>query len=487
MTFIDLLHGFFAFLGTPSGELLKTAVELIFFTIVLYMIVSEWTRSRNREHRFLIIAFSALVLGKIVSVYFLSSFVFTEAPLHFWLLRTFGSVLDISALFLVANAFVYPILIRSRTDTKRFMAERFLLLGAITAVLSFVMFAVIGLSSARVFWIDIGILLGQIVLMFYYSSFIVKSGFNISYRLNLVIAFIVFTVSPFICLVNIMFFSGSNLSLVVASYPFPFVSVMLFTQVIYLKLVDKANLRNQLRVSQERYAHEREVSKLKDEFISTVSHELKTPITSMKLYTGLLRDGRFGSLRNKQKDALGVVSEEAERLNNLITDLLDLSRLESGKSRIDLSEFDLRELVNDKLYVSMAKRKGISVKIDVPRSFVVTADRNKMKQIFVNLFGNAMKFTPEKGRITISARSLETGWDFCVSDNGKGIEKDKISRLFDKFYQADHYMTREKGGVGLGLSIVKGIVELHKGKINVSSELGKGTRICIVFPRLNRY
>jgi two-component system phosphate regulon sensor histidine kinase PhoR len=143
--------------------------------------------------------------------------------------------------------------------------------------------------------------------------------------------------------------------------------------------------------------------------------------------------------------------------------------------------------VSDRLYTNMARKEQISVVIDVPKRFLVTADRNKLKQVFINLFNNSVKFTPAGGTITISARMLGTGWEFSVADTGIGIEKDKIPRMFEKFYQAEGYMTRKKGGIGLGLAIVKGIVELHQGRISVESELNKGTKITVIFPKLSRY
>jgi two-component system phosphate regulon sensor histidine kinase PhoR len=262
---------------------------------------------------------------------------------------------------------------------------------------------------------------------------------------------------------------------------------MIFTQVIYLKLVDKATIIDRLKKSEKLYAQEKEVSKLKDEFISTVSHELKTPLTSMKLYVGLLKEKKLGALKKKQVDALSVVNDETDRLNALITDLLDLSRLESGKSKLELSEFDLRKLVNNKLYLNIARKKKIAVNVDIPKDFIVAADKGKIKQVFINLFSNSVKFTPGKGHITVAAKMFETEWEFSVSDNGKGIEKHKIPKLFDKFFQAEDFMTRKEGGTGLGLAIVKHIVEMHKGKIHVQSEAGKGTKVSIMFPKLSRY
>ena len=490
MTVVELIHGFFNFLGTTEGELLKTAIELIFFTIVNYMVISEWLRDRKKELMFLIIAFSTLVLSKFVSVYFLASFVFAKGPANFWILNTADNFFEIFALFLLVNAFVYPIMRQKRLSTKRFLADHFALLIGVSFILSIFTLSILDLTggSLQDFWSNTSVNVAQVVVLLYYAGFIlVNQKYRMRYRSNIVIAFILYSIAPVIELFNIILYDNLHRSLMVASHPFPFFSVLIFTQVIYLKLADKATLKHRLRKSEMMYAHEKEVSKLKDEFISTVSHELKTPLTSMKLYVGLLKDGNLGSVRKKQKEALGVINNETDRLNNLITDLLDLSRLESGKAKLELSEFSLRSLVNDKLYLNMAKKKKQKVVIDVSKDFNVTADKGKLKQVFINLFNNSMKFTPEKGRITISAKMFETEWEFQVSDNGKGIEKEKLSKLFDKFYQAEDFMTRTQGGTGLGLAIVKKIVRLHKGRIHIDSKLGKGTRISIMFPKLSHY
>ncbi len=490
MSFEQLLHGFFNFLGETEGELLKSVIELIFFTIVDYMIVSEWTRNRKKELKFLIIAFSALVIDKLFSVYFLANFVFTKAQPHMWALRTADNFLEIFALFLVANAFIYPVLKRKGIHAKMFMAGRFASLISVSFVLSLCVLSIIDLrgGSFQDFWTATSVDVAEVVILLYYASYLlVNQEHPVKYRRNIIVAFVIYTITPVINLYNIILFDSMNRSLSVAAQPFPFIAIMIFTQVVYLKLVDKATLKHRLHKSEMLYEHEKEVSKIKDEFISTVSHELKTPLTSMKLYAGLLRDGKLGPVKRKQQDALFVVNSEIDRLNGLITDLLDLSRLESKKANLDLAEFDLRDIVSDGLYVNMAKKSKITPVIDVPKSFIVVADKNKMKQVFINIFNNAMKFTPEGGRIIVSAKRNESDWEFSVSDTGKGVSKDKLPKLFDKFYQADDYMTRSKGGIGLGLAIVKGIVELHKGTVSIESELGKGTKVTVKIPKLSQY
>lgn len=490
MTFAQLLHGFFNFLGTVEGELLKASIELIFFTIVTYMIVSEWTRNRKRELRFLILAFSALVVNKLIAVYFMANFVFTETPASFAMLSLADNFFEIFAIFLVANAFIYPILRQKKLDARRFMADHLLLLAGVSFVFCIFTLSILDLTGGSLtdFWTNTSVNVAEVVILLYYAGYIlVNPGYKMKYEANIVLAFIIYTITPVIELFNIILYDNMNRSLAVAGQPFPFVSILLFTQVIYLKLVDKATLQDRLKKSEQLYAQEKEVSKMKDEFISTVSHELKTPLTSMKLYSSLLRDDRLGKIKPKQKDALRVVGEEIDRLDGLITDLLELSRLRSKKAKLELSEFDLRELVDDRLYINMARKNKIKTVIDVPKRFFVVADKDKMKQVFINLFNNAIKFTLPKGTIRVSAKMHEKDWEFCITDDGKGIEQDKIEKLFDQFYQVEDLMTRTKGGFGLGLSIVRGIVDLHKARIDVKSRVGKGTSVCIHFPKITMY
>jgi len=490
MTFAELLHGFFNFLGYPPGELLKSSVELIFFTIITYMVTSEWTRSRKKELKFLILAFGALTINKLISTYFLAGHVFTDGIAYFHTLAMLDNFMEIFALFLVANAFVYPIMRQKKLRAKKFMADHFILVTIVSFVFSIFTLSIIDLNGGSLehFWTNTSANVAQVIVLLYYAGYIlVNEKYFLKYKTNIFTAFVIYSITPVLNLFNIILYDNMNRSLTVAAYPFPLFSMLIFTQVIYLKLVDKATILDRLRKSQQLYEQEKEVSKLKDEFISTVSHELKTPLTSMKLYVGLLKEKKLGKLVKKQKDALVVIDEETDRLNQLITDLLDLSRLKSKKNKMNLSEFDLGKLLNDKICMGLAKRGKIDVVVDVPQGMMVTADRAKMKQVLINLFNNAVKFTPPKGNITIRAAMLETEWEFSVADTGKGIPKDQIPRLFEKFYQVDDYMTREQGGIGLGLAIVKQIVDLHKGKISVESEPGKGTKFTLMFPRLSMY
>lgn len=490
MSFVDLLHSFFYFLGTTEGELLKTAIELVLFTIVTYMITSEYLRLKRKEYQFLIIGFGAMALVKIFSVYTIATAVFIRATPSIWAMHTLENFAEIMALFLIANAFVYPLIKQRKLDTGHFVLKSLLILLSVSIVFSLVMLSIIDLRGGMLtdFWTNTSINVAEIVVLIFYASYLMAyTKYRIRYRGNIIAAMVLYAITPTIELINILFYDNLNKSLLVASHPFPFISILLFTQVIFLKLADKAKILHKLRKSEQMYAHEKEVSNLKDSFISTVSHELKTPLTSMKLYVGLLKDKKLGPIERKQSKALGVVNDECDRLNKLITDILDLSKLDAKKQKLELSEFDLGEIVADEMYLALAAKKKVEIKFEIPRNFTIVADKDKLKQVFINLFNNALKFTPEKGRITIKSRELAKEWEFAVEDTGQGIEKEHLPKLFSRFYQAENIMTRTQGGFGLGLSIVKNIVDMHGGRIAVDSEIGKGTKISIRLPKKNMY
>lgn len=226
------------------------------------------------------------------------------------------------------------------------------------------------------------------------------------------------------------------------------------------------------------------MDELKSDFVSNVSHELRTPLTSISGYTKLMLLGRLGSINNKQKESLDIIVEESERLTRLINNVLDLSKLESGKIKFKLEYIDINDILENTIQglVSISREKNIKINLSRGKLSRFKASPDLVKQVFVNLINNAIKFTPVDGRIKI-----RTGLDgdkvwVSIKDNGPGIKKELIPKLFDKFYQVDSSMTRQHGGTGLGLVIVKLIAEAHKGKIDVKSELGKGSEFTLWLP-----
>jgi len=268
--------------------------------------------------------------------------------------------------------------------------------------------------------------------------------------------------------------------LAIMEHPLPFISILLLMRTVYLTLVDKAFLRTKLRKSEELVKHEKEMNKLKDHFISVVSHELKTPVTSMKLYLSLLYSGKFGRISSKQKKPLLTLSNENNRLSDLINDLLIVNKIKAGKLILDKTKFDLSEII-DKMYIEGAKDKGIDV-INKTKRLSIYGDKIRLKQVYVNLMNNAIKFSDKHGKITLNSGKNKENWWLSVKDTGIGIHKSEITKMFDKFYQVGDIFTRKNQGIGLGLSIVKSIVNLHDGKITVKSQIGKGTEIKVLIP-----
>ena len=228
-----------------------------------------------------------------------------------------------------------------------------------------------------------------------------------------------------------------------------------------------------------------EIDRMKTEFISTVSHELRTPMTSIKGYTDLLYMGAVGELTDKQKQFLRIIKNNADRLANLVSDILDISRIESGRVKLDLKPISLREVVDEisATFQPKVEEKSLKYEVDIPDDLPpVLADRDRLAQIFTNLVGNACQYTPEGGSVKVSARVVGDKVQVDVSDTGIGIAPEDIPKVFDRFFRADHPKVREAPGTGLGLAITKAFVEMHGGEIWVQSELGKGSTFSFTIP-----
>ena len=220
------------------------------------------------------------------------------------------------------------------------------------------------------------------------------------------------------------------------------------------------------------------LNKMKSDFVSAVSHELRTPLTSIKGYASILSAGRLGDVTNVQKEKLTKINVHSDELIKLVNDLLDIARIESGKIGMKIKHSSLTEIVESivDLFFPQTDERKIKLELDTPKEPVmVWMDSSQISRVFINLIGNALKFTPEKGKITIK---VIPGSDFInieVADTGIGITPEDVNRIFDEFFRVDNVINVEKKGTGLGLSLVKKIVEAHKGRIWVTSEVGKGT------------
>jgi CheY-like chemotaxis protein len=237
------------------------------------------------------------------------------------------------------------------------------------------------------------------------------------------------------------------------------------------------------------------LNRLKAEFLANVSHELRTPIHAIIGYAELLLDSVYGTMTNEQEEAVDFIRESAQDLLGLVNNLLDLSRIESGRTDLILQSFDLRglvsELVGQLKPLADAKHVELGAVVLIDNA-VIRTDRGKLKQILINLVGNAIKFT-DHGKVTISI-STDTNTTagetpasprlaISVQDSGVGIPTDKLGRIFEKFYQVDSSPHRAHEGTGLGLYITKQLLDLLAGRVDIQSALGKGTTVTISLPR----
>ena len=230
----------------------------------------------------------------------------------------------------------------------------------------------------------------------------------------------------------------------------------------------------------------RELSEMKEEFLALTTHDLRSPLTVISGVISFFTSGRLGELSPEQKNMVAMMERNAQSLIELVNDLLDASKLESGTMRLDLASINLRGLV-DELRENMeplAREKGIALEEHLPPDAPpVKADRTKLRRILVNLLSNALKFTGKGGTVEVRATPEETGGvRISISDTGVGIAPEDVKRLFDKYEQARSRATRGEKGTGLGLYITKQLVELHGGEIKVTSEIGKGSTFSFTLP-----
>ena len=228
----------------------------------------------------------------------------------------------------------------------------------------------------------------------------------------------------------------------------------------------------------------KQLEKIRQDFVANVSHELRTPLTTIKGYAETLLDGAL-----KEDHAfqfVQVIKRHTDRLTKIVEDLLMLSRIETKEFLLKMEAISVRDFVDDivDFVKDPAEKKKISLsRNEIPSSLAVQADRNYLEQILINLLDNAIKYTPEGGRVAVSAVEKDSkDIQFSVEDNGIGIPKEDLSRIFERFYRVDKGRSKELGGTGLGLSIVKHLVQAHGGRVWVESQPGKGSVFYFTLP-----
>jgi signal transduction histidine kinase len=230
----------------------------------------------------------------------------------------------------------------------------------------------------------------------------------------------------------------------------------------------------------------KELDKMKSEFIAMVAHELRAPIAAVEQQLMVILNRLAGEVTEQQEELLSRAKERIKGLLDLIKDLLDLSKIEAGRVVQYKEPLFLPEVIQQvvDLMRPEAEAKRIDLQFSAPSNIpAITADRDAMEGVFANLVSNAVKYTPEGGKVSISLFEQGSCVRATVSDTGVGIAKEDIPKIFDRFYRVKTARTRQIVGTGLGLSIVKHIVDAHFGSISVESELGNGTTFSILLPK----
>jgi len=228
----------------------------------------------------------------------------------------------------------------------------------------------------------------------------------------------------------------------------------------------------------------RQIDHAKTEFLSITSHELRSPMTPMKAQLQMLENEYFGKMSKEQKDSLSIIIRNADRLDKIILDFLEISRIEAARLKFNFKETDLTEAVNEtvEFMKGFARERKIDLIINADELPTIEADPDRISQILRNLINNAIKFSDEGGKIEIIASSKQDHILFGVKDYGVGLTPENRSRVFEPFYQVEKSSNRKHGGTGLGLAICRGIVESQKGKIWIESTLGEGSTFYFTIP-----
>ena len=225
------------------------------------------------------------------------------------------------------------------------------------------------------------------------------------------------------------------------------------------------------------------ISKRKSDFISSVSHELRTPLTSIKGYAAILLAGKLGSVPDEIRNRLEKINRHSDELVHMVNDLLDISRIESGKVNMNMESLELKYIADKvaDLLSEQLKTKNITFSTNIPEDCEkILADRSQIERVFINLVGNALKFTPEKGEISINAHRSGRIIQIDVTDTGFGIPEDAQEKIFEEFFRVENTINQEVKGTGLGLTLVKHIIEAHQGRIWVKSKLSEGSTFSFI-------
>ncbi len=255
--------------------------------------------------------------------------------------------------------------------------------------------------------------------------------------------------------------------------------------ITYSDVTDTVRVENALR---EKNAALEAAEQLKLDFLANVSYQLRTPLNAIMGFNEILSNEYFGKLNERQKSYTADIKEASDRLLGLINDILDLSTLEAGYMNLEKGEVDVKQMLNDafELVTGWARKEKLEITLDLPKSLgKIDADGRRLQQAIINLVRNSIAFTPQGGKISLSASRKKDGLYIVVADTGIGVSPEDRARIFEPFERAQSTATKAriaKSGAGLGLSLVKNIVSLHGGKIELESEPGKGTTVTMILP-----
>lgn len=229
----------------------------------------------------------------------------------------------------------------------------------------------------------------------------------------------------------------------------------------------------------------KELDEMKSNFVHHVSHELRSPLSAIKQQHSVILDGLTGDLTDKQRELLCRAQDKIQGLLDMINDLLDVARIESGHGVQQQIPLDLADTLQQIVHLlePKAKERGLALELKLPEDLpFVRADQRSMEEVFTNLISNAINYSPEGGTVVVSASKHMEFLEVRVSDTGVGIAAEELPKIFDKFYRVKHPQTRQVIGTGLGLSIVKGVIEAHRGSVEVESTPGVGTIFKVLLP-----